>query len=84
LPDPKSRWGGKPITQTTEELASRIAKGCQFANRCPLMMPKCLESEPPLFQVNLNRGAACWLYEQAPTTEPAKMMDSVSPTDTAN
>jgi len=82
LPDPKSRWGGKPITQTTEELGSRIARGCQFANRCPLKMPKCLESEPPLFQVNPNRGAACWLYEHAPTTESTRMLDMIPASST--
>jgi len=75
LPDPRSRWGGIPITETTEEVESRAAKGCAFANRCPRVMARCRESEPPFFQTDANRGAACWLYDNCPTTQSASMLD---------
>jgi peptide/nickel transport system ATP-binding protein len=84
LPNPKSRWGGGAITQTTEEQVSRPNQGCRFANRCPSRMPKCLESSPPLFRIDPNRGAACWLYSQLPATEPDKMLESTPVSGSTN
>jgi oligopeptide/dipeptide ABC transporter ATP-binding protein len=76
LPDPRSRWGGKPIAETTDEAGSRPARGCAFAARCPHAMARCRESEPPLFRADAGRGAACWLYEGAPTTESGAMLST--------
>jgi oligopeptide/dipeptide ABC transporter ATP-binding protein len=42
------------------------ANGCKFAERCPVAMPRCLATAPPLFRTAPNRAAACFLYEAAP------------------
>ncbi len=38
-------------------------KGCSFAPRCPAVMERCHTQEPPMFRVEENITAACWLYE---------------------
>lgn len=38
-------------------------KGCSFAPRCPAVMARCHTQEPPMFRVEENIAAACWLYE---------------------
>ncbi len=38
--------------------------GCRFAPRCEFTMDRCLEQEPPLYQVG-SQQAACWLCEHA-------------------
>lgn len=75
LPDPRSRWGGKPIAETAEEAEARAAGGCTFANRCPSVMARCRASEPPFFGTDPRRGAACWLYDSAPIAQSAAMLD---------
>ena len=42
---------------------SSIPRGCAFAPRCPRVFERCAE-RPPLIAVG-DRGAACWLYDQA-------------------
>jgi oligopeptide/dipeptide ABC transporter ATP-binding protein len=36
-------------------------RGCAFASRCPHVMKRCLEDEPPLVEVRPGHTAACWL-----------------------
>jgi peptide/nickel transport system ATP-binding protein len=42
--------------------------GCHFHPRCPLVMPRCRESSPPLFDVGPGRTSACWLSEGSART----------------
>ncbi len=42
----------------------RLPPGCRFAARCPHVMPRCHEAEPPLRKVGESQ-VACWLYDQA-------------------
>ncbi|MEM1873615.1 MAG: ABC transporter ATP-binding protein [Acidilobaceae archaeon] len=44
---------------------SKPIKGCRFAPRCPVAMPKCFSEEPPLEKRGGGRLVACWL-EEAP------------------
>ncbi|MFN8489658.1 MAG: ABC transporter ATP-binding protein [Caldilineaceae bacterium] len=37
--------------------------GCPFAPRCPHVMKKCVEAEPPLGEISPGHRAACWLHE---------------------
>ena len=37
--------------------------GCSFAPRCPHVMARCRQEEPPLLQLADGSEAACWLYE---------------------
>jgi peptide/nickel transport system ATP-binding protein len=36
--------------------------GCRFHPRCPYVMEKCSEIEPPLKEVEDGQRVACWLY----------------------
>lgn len=38
--------------------------GCSFAPRCPHVMARCHQAEPPLLQLDDGSATACWLYEQ--------------------
>jgi oligopeptide/dipeptide ABC transporter ATP-binding protein len=39
--------------------------GCPFADRCPKVMARCREIEPPLRELHPHHQAACHLYEEA-------------------
>ena len=43
--------------------ASAQIRGCAFAARCPHVMKKCIEIEPPLGEITPGHQAACWLHE---------------------
>jgi peptide/nickel transport system ATP-binding protein len=36
--------------------------GCRFHPRCPEVMDRCRDEEPPYLQVSGDRWTACWLY----------------------
>lgn len=38
-----------------------LPKGCPFAERCTFAREKCLEENPPLEEMDLNRRLACWV-----------------------
>jgi len=65
-PDLSRQWGQQEINAIDAETA-RIGKGCKFASRCPHVMEKCSQSPPPLYQIDENQVAACFLYEDKPT-----------------
>ena len=46
---------------------------CKFADRCPHVLAKCVEKAPSLHQLDSHRGAACYLYDDAPLVERATM-----------
>jgi peptide/nickel transport system ATP-binding protein len=74
LPDPSSRWG-KDVVKAAEDASPKALRGCKFADRCPFVMSKCYNEQPPLLQIDPVRAAACWLYENSPATDPAKMLE---------
>lgn len=37
-----------------------LPKGCRFASRCPLVMPKCREAPPPLTEASSGHRVACF------------------------
>jgi len=39
-----------------------LPKGCYFAPRCPFAMEICQEREPPMFKIENEQEAKCWLY----------------------
>ena len=42
-----------------------MPKGCRFSTRCTKKFcSKCTDKQPPLFTINENHEAACWLYEK--------------------
>ncbi len=42
---------------------SMITTGCKFADRCPQVMDKCHDEHPPAFQLDDDRVASCYLYD---------------------
>jgi oligopeptide/dipeptide ABC transporter ATP-binding protein len=69
LPDPGSQW----IAEESHSVEAmdielyRAAKGCKYAKRCPHVMDRCHEVEPPLYQIKTDQVASCYLYDQSPT-----------------
>ncbi len=69
-PDPNQLWG-----EAVEASSKRVSSdnlGCKFANRCPHVFDKCLQSPPPLYisseallKSTVGHAAACYLYEGA-------------------
>ncbi|MFD1178703.1 ABC transporter ATP-binding protein [Paenibacillus puldeungensis] len=52
-------------------ILSTQMKGCRFAERCPHMMPLCLEQIPRLEEHEAAHSCRCWLY-QTPQEEVAQ------------
>jgi len=43
---------------------TQLPPGCYFSNRCPYVMPKCLESLPPLEEVSPGHSVRCYLRQK--------------------
>lgn len=41
----------------------KLPTGCKFHPRCPFVMQKCMETEPPVFETD-ERRVLCWLLEK--------------------
>lgn len=44
-------------------ILSKNLQGCRFADRCPSVMPKCLEALPNLVEQGSGHRCRCWLHE---------------------
>jgi oligopeptide/dipeptide ABC transporter ATP-binding protein len=42
----------------------KLPTGCKFHPRCPAVMQKCKDSEPPPFETDLRSKVLCWLLEK--------------------
>ena len=42
----------------------KLPAGCKFHPRCPLVMEKCKNSEPPVFETAQGCKAVCWLLDK--------------------
>lgn len=65
LTDRTKRWGQDELP-IPEASIGRHSVGCRFAPRCAYAMERCWSRLPPLFRVDEDRVAACYLHEQAP------------------
>ena len=65
LPDPTKRWGMDVPADRGQSKADAM-RSCPFAGRCPVVMPKCLASAPPLYRTDQYQAAACFLYDTLP------------------
>ena len=66
-PDITRQWGQQEIISPEEDKSVASKVGCKFAGRCPHAMPICTQSPPPLYHVDEQRVAACYLYDTSPT-----------------
>jgi peptide/nickel transport system ATP-binding protein len=65
VPDPNVKWEGEINLPPEEEMRSSMHTGCRFYPRCPQRMDRCLEAQPPLYQVDdLDHQASCYLYAE--------------------
>ena len=51
-----------PIFGQPPNLA-RPPSGCKFHPRCPYAFDRCVQAEPPLFEVGGGQTTRCWLYD---------------------
>jgi peptide/nickel transport system ATP-binding protein len=63
--DRTKRWGDDEV-RAPEGSAGRANAGCTFAPRCPFVMDECWQTIPPLFRIDPNRAASCFLYKEQP------------------
>jgi peptide/nickel transport system ATP-binding protein len=57
-----------PIFGQPPNLA-RPPSGCRFHPRCPYAFERCLQEEPPLFDVGNGQTTRCWLYDNGASGE---------------
>jgi peptide/nickel transport system ATP-binding protein len=72
-PDLSRRWGETEIKASEAELAGPN-RGCRFYPRCPYVMEKC-KTLPPLFQLNSQQAASCYLYDEQPRIESERLSE---------
>jgi oligopeptide/dipeptide ABC transporter ATP-binding protein len=65
-PDLNHQWGDAPVRVARTNGKATAQVGCKFADRCPHVMTICGEQSPPYYQVDADRVAACFLYQEAP------------------
>ncbi len=54
----------------------RTAAGCKFADRCPMVMEQCWSQKPPLYRVDVERVARCFLYQDKPVLESTDVAET--------
>ncbi len=70
VPDPDIKWGEDVEAAGDEKMRSQANSGCRFYPRCPHGMDRCLEKQPPIYQLNgSDHEAACYLYDEMPVAE---------------
>ncbi len=47
---------------------ANMPKGCRFHLRCPFVMEKCIDIEPPLDEISQSHQVRCWLHEHGEVT----------------
>ena len=54
--------------------------GCRFVERCPVAMPKCSTTLPPLYRTEPARAAACFQHEANPELPNGALNEVLTPT----
>jgi peptide/nickel transport system ATP-binding protein len=73
-PDLNRQWGNAPARVARNNGQVAAGQGCKFADRCPQVMAICGEQRPPFYQVDADRVAACFLYQEAPALNNQEMI----------
>jgi peptide/nickel transport system ATP-binding protein len=69
VPDPDISWEGEIVLPPEEAMRHSVGGGCRFYPRCLQHMDRCLEAQPPLYDIDdVDHQAACYLYDEQPTT----------------
>lgn len=81
IANPGHRWGKVGDVLATDDENDVVTNGCKFVGRCVHAMPVCSAERVPMYRVEPGRGAACYLYQEAPAMQPEelpKMMADVA------
>jgi peptide/nickel transport system ATP-binding protein len=70
-PDVNRHWGETDMKAWAPEPSAAHA-GCNYLARCPFAMDKCRQP-PPLFHLGQHQAAACFLHDEQPALEPARL-----------
>jgi peptide/nickel transport system ATP-binding protein len=65
VPDPDVRWDTDLKLPTEEEMRTSAKSGCRFYPRCAHRMERCLTAQPPLYTVQPQHEASCYLYDES-------------------
>ena len=62
----KFRRGKLPLREIPGVVPNliRLPAGCHFSPRCEEAMDRCRKERPPLFRLDEDHGARCWLLEK--------------------
>lgn len=63
-PDPKTTWGDDEVHSERIDEGGMHSESCNFADRCPMAMPQCSESAPPLYKLSTHQLARCFLHDE--------------------
>ncbi|NJN81189.1 MAG: ABC transporter ATP-binding protein [Caldilineaceae bacterium] len=66
--DRSQRWEDGMVDEASDQ-RSRAVTGCKFAPRCRHAVERCWQAQPPLFQTEEDRAAACILYDSHSTLD---------------
>jgi oligopeptide/dipeptide ABC transporter ATP-binding protein len=61
MPDP-----GRRRSERRRVPSGEVGDGCSFASRCPLVLPLCRSSKPPLATISAGRASACFRAADVP------------------
>ncbi len=74
VPDPNVKWDTNVVLPDDEQLRAKVDSGCRFYPRCPKRMDHCLTEKPPLYQIDTDHQAACYLYDDKAIAEPSPLV----------
>ena len=62
----KFKDGKRPLQEIKGMVPNliRLPEGCVFAPRCSQKLPRCQEERPPMFGIDNEHGARCWLMNK--------------------
>lgn len=63
--------------EAVDNVMHQVRKGCKYATRCPHVMERCRQNQPPLYQVGQGQVAACYLYDETPALAGDNLTDTL-------
>jgi len=75
LPDPKKRWGKGGGREVIAKPPGGKNLGCKFAPRCPHVMTRCWESQPPMYGLDDDCAVACFLFDKSPVLDKTEIIN---------
>ena len=67
------RWEDVAPPATAHDSRGAARRGCAFADRCPFVMDQCRTLAPPLYRLDVQRAAACFLHQQSQPMRPEEL-----------